>query len=90
MIMGGLAMAGSDDDEDESEEAADEPKGDDSPNLNLTGEDAKVMKDATNYAMQLMQVNGRGEGMDAFIANALTRKGYSEAVINYVLVQLGL
>ena len=53
------------------------------------GEEAKA-KEAAEYAMQWLTVNGRGGGADELLASNLKRKGYSKAVINYALVQVGL
>lgn len=53
------------------------------------GEEAKA-KEAAAYAMQWLTVNGRGGGADELLASDLERKGYSKAVINYALVQVGL
>ena len=60
------------------------------PNLELTGADEKVKADAAAYAMQWLTVNGRGTGADELLWNSLKRKGYSDAVANYAMVQVGL
>lgn len=71
------------------EEEEEEPEVD-PDSLDLTENDYVVLEEAKAYAMQLLMINGRGAGADSFIVSALKKKGYSEAVINDVLVQLGL
>lgn len=63
---------------------------DDGPRLDLTAAEMAQAKDAAAYAMQWLTVNGRGSGADELLWNSIKRKGYSDAVANYALAQVGL